>query len=425
MSQTRVLVLLAGAALGFATTASAGTTPDQDRAYAAELKADADSRTQALAGNGLTLAEDGNTKINLSGFSQFRYTMNWRDDPANLADGTHQSGFTNGFETVRTRLAGTGNIMVRDLTFKIEGQFATSGGEFTLLDAWGNYRFDNGVSVKWGQYQVPLWREWTLSPFGQLAADYSVTTAVYNPGYTQGVMVGYRNDSWSIQGGANDGINAANTGFDDPSEADVALTARVDFKGGGDWKIFDDFTAWRGQETGWTIGGAFHWENNGNTNASAPVEQDQLIMASIDGSYEGNGWNLYLCGIWNHLDPQDGSTDSDNQDNFGVIAHIGGFVTDDIELFARYDGVFLDDDEGGSPSDDNSDFNTITVGANYFPFQKSRAARFTADVQWLLEATDSNAAVNALANTNNNPIGILPSSEDNEVAVRLQFELAF
>jgi hypothetical protein len=413
---------LAGAALGFATTASAGTTPDQDRAYAAELQADANARSQQLAGNGLTLAEDGATKINLAGFAQFRYTMNWRDDPANLPDGTHQSGFTNGFETVRTRLAGTGNIMVRDLTFKIEGQFAASGGEFTLLDAWGNYRFDNGVSVKWGQYQVPLWREWTLSPYGQLAADYSIATAIFNPGYTQGIMLGWRDDSWSIQGGMNDGINAGNTGFDDPAEADWAVTGRIDFKGGGDWKIFDDFTAWRGQETGWTIGGAAHWENNGNTNASAPVVQDQLLMASIDGSYEGNGWNVYLCGIWQHLIPQDDA--GDDTDNFGLIAQIGGFVTDNVELFARYDGVFLDD-ESDPTSDDNSNFNTLTFGGNYFPFAKSRAARFTADVQWLLEATDTNVAVNALANNPNNNIGVLPSSEDNEVVMRLQFELAF
>ena len=425
MSQTRVLVSLAGAAISATTWAG---TPDQDRAYAAELKADSLNKSSALESNSGLTAADGDSKVVLGGFTQFRYTMNFRDDPS-TGGLPHQSGFTNGFDAPTTRLQATGNVMSKDFTFKVEGNFNQSG-EFSLLDAFSRWAFDNGSSVIIGQFQNPLWREWSMYPKGSLAADVSVVTAVFNPGYTQGVAYNFRNDQWNFLIAADDGLQSGNTPYTTGStdlstfqggsnEANIGVSTRIEFKGGGDWKLFDDFSGWRGQETAWLIGLGGHWENDGNTNANTVQYQGQQFLLSLDAQVEGNGWNVYGGVIWSGNSPGNGGGDSVN--NFGFIVQGGYMFTDNVEGFIGWNGIALDSAYG---QNNDNNFNTGLVGLNFYPFAKSSAVKFTTDLQWFWNAVNDNAATAALAQTNNN-VGLLPSSEDNQVAIRFQLQVSF
>jgi hypothetical protein len=429
MSQTRVLVLLAGAAMSIGGTALAGNpelTSDRDRAYAAELKADAAARTSMLAA-------EGDTNVKLGGFGQFRYYMNFRDDPSGTP-GSHDSGFTNGFEATRTRLQATGNIMSKDLTFKIEGQF-NQMGSFGLLDAYGNYNFGNGSSLTIGQWQHPMWREWSLSPKGQLAADTSLVTAIFNPGYTQGVGYQWRGDAFGFFISGNDGFNSGNTPYTSPApagigaggtpvstlgppgEADWAVSARGEFKGGGGWEQFDEFTSWRGNPMMWLVGGSAHFQENGNTAASpsSPAQYSAWAFA-LDAMFKGNGWNAYGAIIAQLIDPSAGDSVLD----FGAVAQAGIFVTDQAELFGRWDGVFPDSDRA------NDDlFSTICAGVNWYPYAKSNAVKFTGDVQWFLDDPDTNDLVSSFTATDPNVIGLRPDTESDQFAVRFQFQWMF
>jgi hypothetical protein len=323
--------------------------------------------------------------------------------------------------------------MSKDFTYKVEGQFTGDGGEFTLLDAFARWGFDSGNSMVIGQWQNPLWREWSLSPKGMLAADYSIVTAVYAPGYTQGIGWNYKSDSFNAMLSANDGLNSGNTAYTTPgaqlggpggagvlgtNEADIGLSGRFEFKGGGDWKAFDDFTGWRGQDTAWLIGVGAHWEKDGNTSSSGTSFQGQQIRLAVDGMVEGNGWNIYALALWARTDPDSGSASID--DFAGVLQ--GGFMfTDNWEGFAGWSGIFADKDWGTSQ---DKDFHTLMGGVNYYPFAKSGAVKFTADLQWFLSKTSETAPVNAVA-SGPNPVGIIASSEDNQVALRLQLQVAF
>ena len=423
MSQTRVLVLIAGAALS--ATALAGN-PDTDRAYAAELKADALNKSSALESNSLGTLAEGDSKVILGGFTQFRYYLNFREDPGD-GGAFHDSGFTNGFEATRTRLQATGNVMSKDFTFKVEGQFGSTG-EFSLLDAFARWAFDNGNSVIIGQFQNPLWREWSLSPKGELAADFSVVTAVYNPGYTQGVAWNYRADAWNVIVSANDGLNSGNTPYTTPGavippggttsgEADAAVSGRFEFKGGGDWKLFDDFSGWRGQETAWLVGLGGSWQKDGNTASSGSSWQGQQIRLALDGQVEGNGWNVYAMALWARTDPDSGSASID--DFAGVIQ--GGYMfTDNMEGFVGWNGIFCDKDWGAGQ---DKDFHTALVGMNFYPFAKSSAVKFTTDLQWFFQKTTESAPVQAI--TGSNTVGLQSSGEDNQVAIRLQLQVTF
>lgn len=417
MSQTRVLVLLAGAAMSIgAGTALAGTqdpTNDTDRAYAAELKADAALRSSLLG------TADGDSSVKLGGFGQFRYNMNFRKDPGD-GGAFHDSGFTNGFEATRTRLQATGNIGSKDVTFKIEGEWDASGS-FSLLDGYGVYNFGNGSSILAGQFQLGLWKDWSLSPKGQLAADFSVVTAVMNPGYTQGIAYQYRADAFGIMISGNDGVRSGNTpyaaagGGGAPAEADFAVSVRAEFKGGGAWDQFDEFTSWRGNPTMWLVGVSGHYENVGNTAADAQVDQGRFYEAALDGMFKGNGWNAYGAVIMNDTDPAVGNA----LVNFGVIAQAGVFVSENVEIFGRWDYMKPDKDLVNHTA-----FNTLCAGANYYVFPKSNAVKLTGDLSWFNTAPVDNSPVDAVANSNNT-VGLRPSAEKNQIALRFQFQWMF
>ncbi len=86
------------------------------------------------------------------------------------------------------------------------------------------------------------------------------------------------------------------------------------------------------------------------------------------------------------------------------------------EPFVRYEGFFFDSDRGFS--DDTHNF--ITVGVNHYI--AGHALKITGDVIIPFENTADLVSSGILPNTG---VGLLGSSEDGEVVVRLQFQLLF
>lgn len=423
MSRTSILAVLAGAALssGAFTTASAQTsTTDKDRAYAAELMASSQKATSAAPSTGAFKITDGsgNYVLQIGGYTQFRYVMNWRDNPPNVGS-VHDSGFTSGFEATRTRINFSGNVVNPDLKFRIEGGWTddpeVSSG-FELLDAYGNYAFNNGMYIKWGQFKPALLREDNVDNPYQLAADRSVTAVVFGQGWSQGVELGWMGDSFGFRFDFTDGLRNPNTAYS-AQDADWALTARLDWKWAGDWSRFDDFTSFRNSDYAGLIGIAGHYEQTGNTATTPAVTtpQDGYFEYTVDASAEGNGWNIFAAFIGNHVEPAEG----DSRDNFGLQFQGGFFVTEQAELFGRWDCVYPDSD---SPAGTDNDFNTLTFGVNYYVVPESHAAKFTGDVLWYLNEPGENALVSGGAFT---PQALQPSSDDNQLAIRLQFQLMF
>lgn len=425
MNRTRMLALLAGAAMsaGVATAQTANNSA-QER----ELLADAGARASFQAGG--TAGHDGqfflgdasgNNRLEIGGYTQFRYTINNRDttDP--------DEDLTNGFDMTRTALEFGGNVGNPNLGYYIRGYFDTEGGSdsgsFYLADAYGTYTFDNGLTMVWGQFLAPVIRERIVDDRMQLAADRSVTNDVFSPEYTQGIAFAYAADNFKVIGSFNDGAGTANTAYYAAAENDYALTGRVEFKWSGDWAQFDDFTSWRGTE-GYAgmIGGAVHWETSGDTDATpgatttGATGPGDLILYSADVSIEGDGWNAFGAFIGRTID-MDGA--SSNVDDFGAVVQGGVFFTDDWEVFGRWDAIFPDDD-----ATSGDDFHTLTFGANHYFFPNSHAAKFTADVQFSLEDQSGAGSVTGFS-TPDQSTGLLPASDDSQWMLRLQMQLVF
>ena len=423
MSRMLTTITIAGTALGLGGVAMGQSSLDLERAYAAELSADAESRTSLLAGPSqlgtfsLTSA-DGASSLNVGGLLQMRYVANFRDeDAAGVGD---NQDFTHGYELTRTRLDLYGNLYSPQITFRFSfeaGDFADGGGNAGDMNAtwvYGQYDFGgswDGTFVRFGTFKLPLYGEELVEPEFGLAIERSVTNEFFNQDYSTGFMFGYEQDAFAVYAAVSDGIGTRGTSFNG-NEADVAITARGEYKVMGDWDQFDDLSSWQGSEQALRLGAAIHYELLGETGGPVAAAGDGYRLDyTFDAQWEGNGFSLFGAFY--------GSTrefnDNDRTD-VGFLVQGGYFITEQWELFGRYD-VVVADDELGASGDDN--YNFLTFGANYYFVPESHAAKASVDVVFSLN--DTNGAFPGAAA----PVGLLGQDDDFEAVLRGQLQVLF
>jgi hypothetical protein len=439
-----MLAVIAGAALS--ATALAQST-DATRAYAAELAADAGSRTSFRADGGagydaqgfMIGSGDGNNVMYVFGSAQIRYNMNFGDNGDEDPNFPDRDDFTAGFDVPLARIGVHGNVWDKALTYQVRGQFTDEGtdsgntGSFQLETAFAKYTWDNGFGLQFGQMKSPYSRESMIDNEYQLAINRSITERIFGAGYTQGIQLEYTSEQFRVWGGFTDGINTQNTAWAGSGEADWALNARGEFKVmGNSWERFGDFTSWRSAEDmGLVIGAAIWYQQRGGDTGGVPDEND-ILLYTIDAQVEGKGWNAYgsfYGGSTDNVDP-----DVSDTDNFGAVIQGGIFVTDQVEIFGRWDAIFWDSaitDAGGDDADDN---HFLTAGVNYYLSPESHAAKFTLDAIYSVNGTiilfapdsdpdDGLSDGGPLAGTDYT--GLLGQSEDGEFGLQLQFQVVW
>jgi hypothetical protein len=417
--------MLAGAAIGLTGNAFANQdawsdqNADEVRALVAEMMNDAQTRSSLLQ-SGATAGHDGkffigsadgNFRLNVGGQIQFRYLANFRDgtfpDDPDTDRNESDDDTTLGFQTRRTKIWFEGHIFDPNLYYKVVGAFDRGDdGVFELEDAYVGYKFDNGLDLRWGQFKLPFMREELVSSTKQLAVERSNTNEFFNQGRSQGVQVAWMNEQFRATGAFSDGFNSANTDFtQDPS--DFAVTGRVEYLAMGDWKQFEQFTSFRGTSNGLMLGGAIHWQDD-SEEVNNPI--DDFFAYTLDVSWQSDGWNLFgaLTGA-----SVSGDGPAGDSDPFGFVVQGGVFMSEDWELFARYD--FTDGDA-------LNDYSEITFGVNYY--MHKQAAKFTFDVVWALDetVTDTGAPTSAVISTGT---GLLASDDSDQFVLRAQFQLVF
>ncbi len=409
--KTRLSIMLMTAA---ATGASVyGAAPmssalDIERAYSAELLADAQARSSLLgndaAGHGshfVLTSGDGQADLKIEGQIQFRYMVNHRNNVPNDDD------YTIGFQARRTKIGFSGHIHDK-FFYKIKGAFDKSGGAFDLEDAYAGYKINDNWKIRWGQFKEGFLREELVSSSKQLLIDRSMVNEEFNQGHSQAVEVDYKNDNIHITGSFSDGFNSKNTNFG-ASPADWSLTARGELLIAGDWKQFKDFTSPRGSERAMMLGAAVHYEKAPDMPSAA---EQGTFSYTVDFSYEDDGWNAYAAFVGRDVTDAGGVSGVDI-DTYGVVVQGGVHITENWELFGRFDDFFNDNGIG-------DDFATVSVGVNNYII--GHAAKFSLDAQWYLDdIAGTGGQISA-----NSGIGYLGNgTNDDEFAVRAQFQLLF
>jgi len=322
---------------------------------------------------------DGNFKLNVTGFMQVRWTANHAN--GDNATSTNGNNYEWGWENANTYLDFSGNVVDPSWTYHIRGNFANgAAGVMGLTFASVTKDLGNGMGVTVGQFRGPWLRETLVDDQYQLGVDRSIMNSYFTQDFNQGLQFNYESDAFRANAFIGDGIvaangtvpggaafaNSANTPWND-TQTNYAIAARGEYKISGNWADFDNFTSFRGEEGGMMVGAAAFYER-GNQNSNLDGVKGYGLTA--DFSWEMGGANLFAAFVWTGAD----GDNIDNANPWGLNIQGGYFVTDDVEVFGRYDLVDYDLATGSS---DTSKYNGFTVGANYF-----FSANVKATVEW-------------------------------------------
>ncbi len=372
---------------------------EQVRQLVHEVLSDAETRSALLDGD-ITAGHDGSFfvasndglfRLNFKGLLQTRYVYSHQENGPDDDD-------RGGFEIARTRFSFSGHVIDPSWQFMIWTGHHCDGGTL-LLDAWIKKVLDDNWSVTAGQFKVPFWREYLVSETKQQFVARSLLKK-FSGGYTQGVKVDFTNDQIHATVAFTDGADNLN----DPwhtEDTDVALTGRLEWLVFGPRKQYADFESWRGEERMLVLGGAIHYQEG---ESGTTTDETDIVRWTFDGSLELGGANLFAAVVGDHTD--NGTT----ADRIGALVQGGVFVTDDVELMARYEWADLD-----QAVDDT--LSVMTVGVNYY-FAR-HAARWSLDVGYAFEPI-SDTIDSSFAGYRLDAPG-----ESGQVVVRTQMQLAF
>jgi hypothetical protein len=389
------------------TKQNAPTTAEVDRTVRGVI-ADADRRSQLLSSGDVTAgydkkgafvrSADGNFLFRPTVQLQFRYVNNYND----AADDPSEDGF----EVRQLRLRFDGNVISPDLTYSFMWDTNRSGGAVVLLDAWTQYRFAPQWAVKLGQFKESVFHEKDIGDYAALAVERSLADAVLGGNRTdrvQGVSLiygGTKDNAFRAEVAFHDGANSKNTDFRDTNGQHWGTGARAEYKFVGNWDDYKDFTAKGSKENLLVAGAGVDYTESDGGGTALPTADVQFETP--------NGLTLYGAVHGGYTNTR-GDVDDESFD-WGALAQVGYLLTDQLELFGRYDIVHLD-----SANANGDNFNEITVGLNYYLGDHGSAlhrAKVTIDATYLPDGAPSNQT----------QAGVL-AGDDDQFVFRAQFQL--
>ena len=380
---------------------------------------------------------DGNYTMRINGYMQERYTYDRRKSLNGLSGAQELEWW--GEETRRLKMAVEGNLI--DPSWKYKVEIANLSGLLTVDDAWLEKNLEDGVSVKIGQFKTPFLRENLIGDAFSMMVDRSSVEAFFGNGRSLSAQVNWLKGDIQLTAAYLNGFVVKsnyfssgimqNTEFPSERVADYAFAARAEWKVAGEWKQFKDPAGWPSNEFGMMFGLAGEVEQKGN-NQGVPASYAALgavdpfvVAVTIDANIEWSGASILTYGVWRQVDTNISTLEASNQ--FGFMFQAGYFITDNVELVARYEYGDADANLNGAPPVLNTlnnngyeTLNAVGVGANWF-ISKQRV-KLAADVCYALEG------IGAFQNAGNGflPDGTSSSGEFNQggqVMGRMQLQV--
>ncbi len=465
MKYAKFLSLLAGATLTSAALAD-GLTADQVRAIVAEMNADAQTRSSLLQGGAAAgrdgkfflASADNKFRLNFSGFTQFRYTVNVRDEdgvagePGSVGSGLgSDTSFQSGFSNRRTAIAFDGHVINPDLKFNIR-LISTGSGSVSNDDIFITYKIDDNWYVKGGQFKKGFARETVMSDTQIIGAERSVTEAFFGAGRVQGVEVGYSTEDLLFSAQIDDGFNSSNTAYNSnqtaPAGFPISGQAAYSVGGRADWTVtgsreqLRDATSKPTDQQAFGIGAAVNWQQarRGPAETGAGTVYPDALNWTVDAQFEDSGWSA-MAAVYGNYNRFRGpnSFATGNGHNIGFMAQGAYRWSNESEAFVRYDGLYLPESAGltviapqagfvAPTSLGTKNYNFITFG--YTHYFADHAAKFTLDCLLSLNQTGNflgsqNPALQNIFSLNTTNLGLQGSSKGIEAAIRAQFQLMF
>ncbi|MEM0982431.1 MAG: porin [Planctomycetota bacterium] len=383
------------------TAASTCLAQPDDLDRAAELELSRGGWAPAARGAGETprtfrpapIAGENGASLRVTGFIHYRWFNNFRQQQDSDND------FTTGTEFRRVRTVFQGRLNDR-VAYKIEGE--ANNGVSRLFEAWASYRIDDNWRLKLGQFRNHFSRVRQTSATALQLVDRAILNYEVQPQMfirTQGVELRYRDDEQLFAVMLNEGSRGVNTTFTD-DEVDYAFTVRYDRRLAGPFDPTSPLSSPRGSAFAAMVGAGFHYQEGEDA-------VGERAAWTVDGSVLGDGWSVHAA--YEGHSAEDLNAIGEPELINGFFVQGGVFVTDRLELAARYEHAWT--------SDDDDTLSLITLGFNYFIY--GQALKLSSDVVIGLEPVSGTFARRA------DGILIDEPGEDGQIAWRTQIQLVF
>jgi hypothetical protein len=449
---------------------------EQVRGVVRDVLADSSTRSSlfpsgATAGydrNFFVASADGNFRFNLEGQIQVRYAYSYLPTaaldtvplPPPAPAGTipaedGQIANEYGFEIRRMQINMFGHMFDPSVTYRVQIQYQRdaniTGQPLRFADVYIQKAFEGGWFVRTGQWKNFFnWEEIDSSRTQQFV-ERSLVNEYFNTKFVQGVLLGWESDALRLFGSYNDGGANRDVGIlqSTGNLTQWAFTGRAEWKFTKEgWGQFRDMQGWRGSPFGAVLGAAFNWQRaagnppssrqapgNGTivpgTSSVAAVATDLTLLTwTTDLNLRGDGWSAWAAYLGNVTSGGGAVAQNAGVDGSvaqGVVVQGGVFVTNELELIARYEGLWVASDFTQASYSANpflpQSLNIVTVGANWY-FNKNQL-KFTLDAGYSFNPVLFNTGLfgEAIGGANWRPSQT--GDGGGEVVIRAQTQLLF
>jgi hypothetical protein len=399
---------------------------EQVRGIVRDVLADSNERASfrtdgAVAGydrNFFIASADGNYRLNIEGQIQSRYAFNHLPTAA-ISTAATSVGLAQdeyGFELRRVRLNFFGNAIDPSWTYRVQIAFERDAGitnrPLTLEDAFIQKALGDGFYFRMGQWKNFYNYEEIASSRSQQFIERSITNQYFTTQFIQGALLGWESSTVRVYMSYNDGGGNRNIAAlqANGNPTDYAFTGRAEWMPVGEWGQFRDMQGWRGSPFAAVVGAAFNVQRSGGATLSGrntigngvlpglgalPSTVDAVTLASwtVDANLRGDGWSAWGAFLGNCLFDGGDAASARGVDGALSLAGIvqgGLFLTDSVEVFARWEGIWVSSDNDGIV---NGVFvpnalvqqrvNVLTLGGCWY-FNKN-AAKFALDGGWAMD----------------------------------------
>ena len=354
-------------------------------------------------------SRDGEFRLNLGAYTQFRYNLLWRETPP-----VDESDFNAGFTVPRTFFFFEGRF-----TSAIEYHLRiniTEAGDFAIQVAYAGYNFkdyhhrsrhNHGAwNLRVGRQFLALTREDWMTSQDSLTTEASAVDQTFGPGSVDGVQAFYGRDRGRLWFALSNGVGGGNESFPNNLTSQALISARGEVQLlGDDWNNYNDLVGRRGHPFGILLGIGSGYGIRGPN--APPDDPKHFGQVTADLTLAGNGFQVLTYGVWNW------EAVGTAQSTWGFVAQGGYFILDPWQVYVRYELV----DPGRIQG--LTSFNALTIGSSLFPFDWTNRYKLSAEGGLLFSAINQTLVV---------PTGVLgwaPADEGNQYYLRFQLQFGF
>lgn len=383
-----------------------------------------DGATAGYDKNFFIASADGNFRLNVEGQIQVRYSYsNVPNDslsssvlrppaPAIAPRGDSQLINEYGWEIRRMQLNFFGHVFDPSWQYRVQFQYqrdyANAGPPLRFADVYIQKAFGDGWFGRVGQWKNFFNYEENTSSRTQQFAERSLVNEYFNTKFVQGALLGWEGKDLRVYGSYNDGGANRDVGIlqANGNLTEWAFTGRGEWRLAGEWGQFKDMQGWRGSPFAAMLGVAVNWQRGGgnppagrqapgngtiipgqtsadrvtgvDTTTRAVADEMTLLTWTTDLNLRGDGWSAWTAFLGNYTYAGGQVARANGVDgtlSFGAVVQGGVFVSDAVELIARYEGLWVVSDFDPASYQANAfnaqTLNILTVGANWY-LQKNR-----------------------------------------------------